>query len=296
MSLTIVADQNIPLLDHYFGATGDIIKIDGRTLSQAQLINADVLLVRSVTRVNEALLAATPVRFVGSASAGKDHLDTHYLEQTGIAWCHAPGCNADAVADYVLSAFCRTPALLARLFNGALVGIVGIGHVGSCLYRRLQALGIRCIAYDPLIEQNRYPILTDLEQVLTADVVCLHAPLTTTGCYPSYHLLDNARLAQLRPGTVLLNAGRGALIDNQALCKRLIQHADLTVILDVWEGEPAINTTLMQQIHLATPHIAGHSIEGKLMATAMLYQAYCRAFDLTITRFAPSSAAKRHHY
>ncbi len=283
MSYTIVADENIPDVERYFAAMGHVTRVNGRLLTRQQLAQADILLLRSVTRVDQSLLAGSPVRFVGSATIGTDHLDTAYLEKQGIAWANAPGCNADSVVEYVLSAFARVEGLLEKLLlDGGRVGIVGMGNVGSGLYRRLDALGIDCVAYDPLLPRQRYSVLSDFDTVLDADVVCLHAPLTREGAHPSYHLLDQSRLLQLREEAVLLNAGRGAVIDNAALSHCMTVRPGLKVILDVWEHEPAINQQLMAQVLLATPHIAGYSLDGKRAGTAMIHQACCQALALPV--------------
>ncbi len=271
----IVADENIPFVGERFSALGEVQTVNGRDLHKAQLQNADILLVRSVTQVDSALLEGTPVKFVGSATIGTDHLDIAYLEQNTIQWTAAPGSNADSVAEYVFSAISRLDGLLEALLAGAILGIIGMGNVGSRVYQRLSALGIRCCAYDPLISQDSYPIMTDLQTVLSSDVICLHTPLTTSGAYPTLNLLDEQRLMSLEPGTVILSAGRGAVIDNQALLQVLSERDDLCVVLDVWDNEPAINIELMKRVDIATPHIAGYSFDGKLAGMEMLYAACC---------------------
>ena len=278
--LRITADENIPNVQSLFAPLGEVTTVDGRQLCAAQLRHCDILLVRSVTAVNRALLEGSKVRFVATATIGIDHLDTDYLDSAGIEWAAAPGCNADSVVDYVLSAFCRLDGVLSQLLAGATVGIVGMGNVGSRLYRRLSKLGIRCVGYDPLIAQNTFPVLTDLDTVLSAEVVCLHAPLTRSGPHPSYHLIDERRLQQLNLGTVLINAGRGAVVDNSTLKNVLAQRADLCVVLDVWENEPAIDIELLKRIDLATPHIAGYSLDGKMAGAEMIYRACCQFLQL----------------
>lgn len=267
--LVIVADENIPLLEHYFGGLGELRRYPGRQLSAAQVAAADVLLVRSVTRVDAALLADSRVRFVGTCTIGTDHLDKDWLDRRGIRWCSAPGCNANSVVEYVFAAL----AELNVPWWQQTVGIVGCGNVGGHLYRRLRALGVSCAVYDPLLEPGAVPELTDLATVLRAGIVCLHAPLTTSGPWPSYHLLNEDALHQLRPGAVLISAGRGAVVDNQALRRVLARRPDLRVVLDVWEPEPALDPALLQQVQIGTPHIAGYSMDGKEAGTRMV----CRA-------------------
>lgn len=272
--LNIVADENIPGLDTWFGDLGEITRVAGRNLSRAQLENADVLLVRSVTEVNEVLLRGTPVRFVGSCTIGTDHLDIPWLEAQGIAWSAAPGCNANSVVEYV---FCTLAALdidwRLRRF-----GIVGCGNVGGLLQRRLHALNIPCKIYDPWLADN--PDSSDLKSVLQQDVICLHAPLVKDGLHPSQHMIDAAALANIKPGAVLISAGRGAVIDNTALLKYLGRNPGFTVALDVWENEPDIRTDLLEKIDLGSPHIAGYSHDGKLAGTRMIRDALNRALEL----------------
>ncbi len=277
---TIVADENIPDVVQRFASIGDVTTVNGRHLATQHLLKADILLVRSVTTVDANLLAGTPVRFVATATIGTDHLDTDYLEASNIGWASAPGCNANSVVDYIISAFCRLEGLLELLLAEGTVGIVGMGNVGSRLYQRLSDLGIRCLAYDPLIDQQRYPILTDLESVLDADVICLHAPLTKTGPHPSFHLLDKKRLATINSGAVIINAGRGAVIDNEALKDLLNDRDDMCTVLDVWENEPSPDIELLKRVDLGSPHIAGYSYDGKLAGTEMIYQASCDFFSL----------------
>ncbi|SDZ75805.1 4-phosphoerythronate dehydrogenase [Microbulbifer marinus] len=272
--LTIVADENIPALEQYFGDLGTLVRVPGRTLSREQLTQADVLLVRSVTEVNRALLESTPVRFVGSCTIGTDHLDTDWLEQQGIPWSAAPGCNANSVVEYV---FCALAALDVD-WSGRSFGIVGCGNVGGLLQRRLHALGIRCAVYDPWLPDN--PDAADLQEVLQQDVICLHAPLVKDGPYPSLHMIGERQLNWIKDGAVLISAGRGAVVDNGALLQLLRRDKRFTTVLDVWENEPGIDTELLAQVDIGTPHIAGYSLDGKLTGTRMIRTALSEALSL----------------
>ncbi|WP_231756991.1 4-phosphoerythronate dehydrogenase [Microbulbifer elongatus] len=284
-SLNIVADENIPGLDQWFGDLGNITRVPGRTLTREQLMNADVLLVRSVTEVNEALVARTPVRFVGSCTIGTDHLDTDWLESQGIAWSAAPGCNANSVVEYV---FC-TLAALDIDWRGRSFGIVGCGNVGGSLQRKLRALGIDCKIYDPWKTDN--PDSASLEAVLAQDVICQHAPLVKVGPHPSLHMLDATALERICPGAVLISAGRGAVIDNRALLALRKREPRFTTVLDVWENEPDIDLNLLQAVDLGSPHIAGYSHDGKLTGTRMVREALERALELPAAEPADASQA-----
>ncbi|WP_226647674.1 4-phosphoerythronate dehydrogenase [Microbulbifer variabilis] len=274
VGLKIVADENIPALEQYFGDLGTLVRYPGRTLTREQLIDADILLVRSVTRVNQSLLEGTSVRFVGSCTIGTDHLDTDWMERNGIYWSAAPGCNANSVVEYV---FCALAALKVD-WRGRSFGIVGCGNVGGLLQKRLHALGASCAIYDPWLPDN--PDFAPLEQVLGQDIVCLHAPLVKSGPFPSLHMIGEEQLTQIRDGAVLISAGRGAVVDNQALLQELQREKRFKTVLDVWEGEPGINTELLELVDLGSPHIAGYSLDGKLAGTRMIREALSNALDL----------------
>lgn len=285
----IVADENIPDVSEWFAPLGEVRTVAGRSLGAAELGDADILLVRSVTQVNRELLAGSRVRFVGTATIGTDHLDLDYLRAHGITWASAPGCNATSVVEYVLSALCVLDGVLERLLRGGLVGIIGLGNVGSRLRERLQRLGISVIAYDPLLPPADH--LRSLDEVLAADVVCCHTPLTRTGPYPTWHLLDEHRLRQLRPGAVLLNAGRGGMLDNAALLRLLEERDDLRVVLDVWENEPDISRALLDRVPIGSPHIAGYSFDGKQAGTRLILEACCAFLREPLPAFPPSKLA-----
>ncbi len=268
--LKIVADQNMLMVDELFGHLGSIEYIPGRQITTADIADADVLLVRSVTRVDEPLLKGSSVAFVGSATIGTDHVDQDYLQQRGIRFAHAPGCNANAVVQYDLSVLSN----LQSDWLNCTLGIVGCGNVGGRVYRMLKNLGVKCRVYDPFLTLADNPDLVDFDTLLTADIICLHTPLTTDGEFPTKHLFNADVLARLAENTLLINAGRGAVIDNAALLSLLETGSKLRVALDVWEPEPNVNCQLLERVQLATPHIAGYSREGKVRGTEMLAEAF----------------------
>lgn len=270
--MKIIADENMTAVEALFSPYGEIELVPGRTLEKVQLADCDALLVRSVTRVDRELLDGSAVRFVGSATIGTDHIDHDYLKAAGIAFAHAPGCNAEAVVDYVLAVLFEVHE--SSWFDKT-VAIVGCGNVGSRLYGRLRNLGVKCICYDPFLDDSEQPGLCDFEDLPSADILCLHTPLTTDGPYPTYHLCDAQFLAALKPGSLLINAGRGAVIDNEALLP-LLEAGQLKAVLDVWEDEPNITRRLADAVTLGSPHIAGYSLEGRLRGTLMIERAFSR--------------------
>lgn len=278
--MKLVIDANIPAADACFGSLGSLLRVPGREISAADIHDADALVVRSITHVNQALLAHSQVRFVGTCTIGTDHIDLAYLAEQGIGFASAPGCNADAVVDYALSSLLTMSerqgwSLLARK-----VGIVGVGNVGSRLQQRLQALGVSVLVCDPpRAESEGADAFAALDTLISrCDVLCFHTPLVKTGRHATHHLLNAERINELLPGTILLNAGRGDCIDGLALRSRLAGKNDITAILDVWENEPAIDAGLRDLVALATPHIAGHSLDGKLRGTWMIQQALTAYF------------------
>ena len=279
--MKIIADENIPHAREAFAALGEVSTLPGRNMQASDLVDCECLLVRSITRVNADLLDGTAVRFVASATIGTDHIDLDYLAQNNIAFANAPGCNAESASEYMINALFALAD--KRQFDPfkLTAGIIGHGNVGSRVKNKLDALGINTLVNDPPLQQAGDDSLNyvSLQTILhECDFITCHVPLTTQGEHATKHLLDSDRLQELTRGCVLFNAARGPVIDNRALSQLLQQRSDLTVFLDTWEGEPAIDQDLLLQVDLATPHIAGYSVEGKLRGTQMILQAACQHF------------------
>ncbi|WP_202370475.1 4-phosphoerythronate dehydrogenase PdxB [Pseudomonas sp. MWU318] len=274
--MLIVADENIPLLDAFFAGFGEIRRVPGRSIDRATVEQADVLLVRSVTNVNRALLEGSKVRFVGTCTIGTDHLDLDYFNEAGISWSSAPGCNARGVVDYVLGSLMTLAEIEGVDLPHRTYGVIGAGEVGGRLIKVLKGLGWNVKVCDPPRQAAEGGDYVSLEQIIEqCDVISLHTPLTRTGEGATWHLFDEQRLLQLKPGTWLINAARGPVVDNAALRKVLLEREDLQAVLDVWEAEPEVDVALAELCVLATPHIAGYSLDGKQRGTAQIYRAYC---------------------
>lgn len=275
--MLIVADENIPLLDAFFQGFGEIRRYPGRSLDAASVREADILLVRSVTKVDRHLLEGSRVQFVGTCTIGTDHLDLDYFDQVGIRWSSAPGCNARGVVDYVLGSLLTLADLEGASLPERVYGVVGAGQVGGRLVSVLRALGWKVMVCDPLRQAAEGGDYVELDTLLQAcDVISLHTPLERGGQYPTWHLFGPAELAKLRPGAWLINASRGAVVDNGALRALLQQRDDLHAVLDVWEGEPQVDLQLADLCTVATPHIAGYSLDGRQRGTAQIYRALCQ--------------------
>jgi erythronate-4-phosphate dehydrogenase len=274
-----LADRNIARLDQTFGQELTLTRFEGRSLDRNQLGDAEVLLVRSVTPVDENLLSGSRVRFVGSATIGTDHLDTDWLERNGIVWAAAPGCNADAAAQYTLAMMMLACRRLGRRLAAQRVGIIGHGNVGSRLRRLLDVLGVETRVNDPplLAAGGLDPGVraASLEEALAGDIVSLHVPLTRGGRWPTAGMIDARAFSKIHPGALLVNASRGGVVDGTALGQALAQQR-VFAALDVWPGEPNVDADLLAAITVASPHVAGYSVEGKERGTRMIFDAFRR--------------------
>ena len=274
--MKILVDENMPYARELFSRLGDVEAVPGRPVPREALAGADALMVRSVTKVDEALLAGEAVKFVGTATAGTDHVDIPWLEHAGIGFSAAPGCNAIAVVEYVFSSLLMLAERDGFTLTDRTVGIVGVGNVGGRLQARLEALGVRTLLCDPPRadrgDEGDFRSLDAL--VAEADILTFHTPLFKSGPYTSLHLADEALIQRLKPGSILINACRGPVVDNAALLRRLEAGQDLSVVLDVWEGEPALNTALLDRVDIGTAHIAGYTLEGKARGTTQVFEAY----------------------
>ena len=298
-ALKIVADENIPCVEEALGDLGTIVRCPGRSIGPATVDDADVLLVRSVTTVAPPLLDESPVRFVGSATIGTDHVDRAYLQERGVAFAHAPASNADSVADYVVAALCVLAQRRGVSLEGRTVGIVGCGNIGGRLARRLPALGMTVLRNDPpraAAEAGpEAPAFVSLDTVLDrADLLTLHVPYTTTGPHATHHLIGEAALSRLDADAWLLNTARGPVVDGAALLGALRHDALGAAVLDVWEDEPTPDPALVRAVDLATPHIAGYAWDGKVRGTAMLYDALCEHLGVEKT-WSPEAVLRPEH-
>ena len=274
--MLIVADENIPYVREAFGRLGDVLLTTGRTMTAESVHEADMLLVRSVTKVDRSLLEGSRVRFVGTATIGTDHVDLGYLRQAGIAFAAAPGSNANSVAEYVIAALLVVAGRKGWTLSDRSIGIVGVGNVGSRVEPKARALGMRVLLNDPPLQRaTNDPKYRPIEELFDCDCITLHVPLERAGPDPTYHLSDAEFLAGMQRDTVLVNTSRGAVADNAALLSALETGRPAEAVLDVWEGEPSINAALLDRAALGTPHIAGYSLDGKVNGTEMLYRAAC---------------------
>lgn len=279
--LVTVADERIPFAGEAFGTLGEVRTRPGRLLGPADLAGADLLVVRAITRVNASLVAGSGVRFVGTATSGTDHVASAELARLGIAFYGALGCNANAVAEYMAAAWIEMARRRGEALGGRSVGVVGVGHVGTLVAAKARALGMEPVLNDPpRARETGDAAFRPLDDLLGCDIVSCHTPLTTGGPDPTWRLIGRRVLSRLRPGAWFCNAGRGEVVDEEALGEAIDRGRLGGVVLDVWDHEPAIDPRLVARADIATPHIAGYSLDGKLNGTAMVYRAACRFFGV----------------
>lgn len=274
----VVIDSAIWLTPSLSALPIELVSIRGTQIVPAVLEDANALLTRTVTRVDANLLQDSQITFVGTASAGTDHVDTRYLSERGIKFANAAGCNAGAVADYVLDAIYQCQRL-ESLISGATVGLVGYGAVGRGLAARLSKLGGKVKVYDPYVESTEAGVtLCALPEVLGCSIVSLHAALHNDQPHPSAQMIDNTAVGYISPDALFINAGRGALVTEEALHR--MADKGVTLVLDTWPEEPSVSQDLLSRAAFATPHIAGYTRTAKSNATDFLIEPLVRALRL----------------
>ena len=281
--MKIFADENMPLVGELFGERAELVRGPGRGLGKKDLAGVDVLLVRSVTKVNAELLEGTGVKFVGSATAGTDHVDQKYLKEAGIEFAYAPGCNANSVAEYVTAAMLRLAVRDGFELAGKRVGIVGHGEVGSRVAVKCRALGMQTLLNDPPLEQQGVKLdFVELDDLLGVDILTLHVPLSFEGPFATANLIGRDWLSRIKkPGMVVLNTARGGVLDEGALWQVRAEGLVKQIVLDVFEDEKnpqRVSDAALKQADITTPHIAGYSYDGKVAGTLMLYEALAEHF------------------
>ena len=286
--MKIVVDDKIPFIQPALHALADEVVVKaGSEIGPDDVRDATILLVRTRTRCDRRLLEGSSVRLVVTATIGYDHLDTAWLDSAGIEWHNCPGCNATSVAQYVRNSLFVLQRERALDLKAATLAIIGVGHVGTAVWQAMQQAANACstggtLLYDPLCEhfslvRNCNTAWSDWERITReADIITFHTPLTTTGPYPTFHMADDAFFRSLKRKPVIINAARGGVIDEAALLRAMDEGLVSDVIIDTWEGEPAVNPELLSRAFIATPHIAGYSADGKANATRMTLESVCR--------------------
>lgn len=276
--MKIVCCANMPYAREAFSSLGDVLVKDGRTITADDVCDARILAIRSTTKAGKELLQGSSVGFVGTATIGHDHMDTAWYDRIGIKWCYAPGCNANSVSEYVATALLCLARRHGFTLEGKTIGVIGAGNVGSRVVAKAEALGLKILKNDPPRQRAEgggdfFPI----EEVLAkSDIVTLHVPLTKDGPDKTLRMADSVFFARMKRGCIFINSARGPIVPTDALLgamdKGIVAHA----VVDTWEGEPGCRQDLLDRVDIGTPHIAGHSFDGKVKGTMMVYEEACR--------------------
>ncbi|MBE2281185.1 MAG: DUF3410 domain-containing protein [Ignavibacteriaceae bacterium] len=275
--MKIIADENIDFLSETFAKHGELIRMNGRNIPEFLTPGIDALIVRSVTKINS-LPEKSNLKFVGTTTIGTDHINIDLLHKNGIYFSNAAGCNSTAVAEWTIAAILNYICTNSLELNKIKLGIVGFGNIGKKVNLLAGKLGIQTFVNDPPLQDEgfNFPFVT-LENLEECDIITFHLPLTKSGKYPSYGLIDENHTVLNSNVKLLINSSRGEIISIKTL-KKFAESGEKSVYLDVWEGEPVIDTYFLDYVELATPHIAGYTAEGKFNGTMMIYEQFCNFF------------------
>lgn len=258
------------------------------------MADIDGLIVRNRTQVRGAVLdQAERLKVVGRLGVGLDNLDTAALDARGIPYFPATGANSLSVVEYVLTsamvllrgAYFANAAMLAGRFpkaellgresEGKTMGLIGYGAIAQDLAIKAKALGFTILAYDPYLPAD-HPAwahatsASPSDMAGQADVISLHVPLTDG----TQHLVDAAFLAAMKSDAILINAARGGVVDEDALCAALKSGQIGGAAVDVFEEEPLGAESAAKFADLPnlilTPHIAGNTVESNVRVSGVV--------------------------
>ena len=294
--MKIVADDKIPYIKGVLEPYAQVVYLSGNRIGAEDVADADALLVRTRTRCNEALLNGSAVRLVATATIGTDHIDSAWCAAHGIETVSAPGCNAAGVLQWVSAVLADAVSGAGRRPDDIVLGVVGVGHVGSLVERYARSWGFRVLCSDPpreLAEHlGREEGFVPFEELVAAsDIITFHVPYTYDGPFPTCGLAGREFFATIKRGTLILNASRGGVVDEDALKRALIE-GRCSAGIDTWSGEPRIDTELLGLVRYATPHIAGYSVQGKANASAAVVSAVAHRFGLPIDGCYPPNVVR----
>lgn len=276
--IRVVTDNAIPFIEGVLDPYAEVVRLEGKAITSADVKNADALIIRTRTVCDAKLLDGSSVKFIGSATIGYDHIDLEYCSRKGITVVTAQGCNAMGVAHYLAAVFKEIGGDLTH----KKLGVIGAGNVGSRIALLGKKLGMDVLVNDPpKAEREAGFESTELEKMLPeCDIVSLHTPYTTKGAHPTENLADKRFFGMMKEGAVFINTSRGEVVDEKALIDALDRHKIARAFIDVWRNEPSINPELLKRAYIATPHIAGYSVQGKANGSAEIVRAFGRFFHI----------------
>ena len=280
--MRILIDDKIPYIKGQAERLGETVYKNGGSITTEDVRDVDVLITRTRTHCNKALLEGSSVKFIATATIGFDHIDTAYLTEAGIEWTNCPGCNAGSVGQYISSCLLLLSEAGKINLGNCTVGVVGVGHVGTKVVTAVEKLGCHLLLCDPpRAEKEGKEGFSTFDEVMNqADVITFHTPLTRDGAHPTFHMADTEFFNHLAKRPVIINSARGEVVCNSAIKKALNEGKISAAIIDTWENEPNIDLELLDKVFLGTPHIAGYSADGKACGSRMALEAVARHFGM----------------
>ena len=290
----ILVDRDIPYAAEILSGLGELRAVPGHEIHRETVREADAVVVRSITRVDRTLLEDSRIRFVGTATAGIDHMDTAWLDSAGVEWASAPGANAESVVEYVLAAMTVIASRREKSWANRTLGVIGCGEVGERLAKRVGQVGMRVLRNDPpRAEKEGAAGFVGLQELLRrADIVSVHVPLERDGNHPTAGLLGAEELASMKPGAWLIQSSRGGTVDEAAAVRARRSGHLGALVLDVFENEPDPAAAAINAADLATGHIAGYSRDAKRNGVLMIRDALSRHLGLEVLPVASTNEQK----
>lgn len=287
--MKIIIDSNIPFIRGVFEPYAKVEYAEGSSIDRNILTDADAMVIRTRTRCNSELLSGTPVKFIGTATIGTEHIDLDWCMSAGIECASAPGCNAASVMQYIASSLAYLVTKYELDPADTTVGLVGIGNVGSMIAKMTEAFGFRTLLNDPPRQRDEGDRgFSSVNEIMdNSDILSIHVPLTYEGRDKTYRLVDEKFLSGLKKGAIIINTSRGDVIEEKSLLNSLKSNRLKASLLDVWVNEPHINRQLLNITDTGTPHIAGYSLDGKARGTAMIVNWLAEHFKLPLAGWSP---------
>lgn len=278
----IVIDQDIPYIKDILEDWFDVKYLKGDSIKNKDIKEAEILIIRTRTKCNSILLEGTSVKYILTATIGLDHVDLQYCANNNIEVYNAAGSNALGVVQYVFTSLFYLQQKFNYQLKGKTLGIIGAGNVGERVAKRAPYFSLEVLRNDPPLKRQllENPLafkndilrkdltLNDFKELdfifSNSDIITIHTPLDST----TRGLIDIDILSKLKRKPIIINTSRGEVINEEALL--LMSRSFSYLVLDVWNNEPYINKHLCDLADIATPHIAGYSIEGKANATTFV--------------------------
>lgn len=289
--MKIVIDENIPFIRGVFEPWAETLYMKGRDINSEMARDADALIVRTRTKCNRQLLEGSRVKIVATATIGFDHFDTEWLDSAGIKWVTSPGCNSGSVMQYITASLFHLAEKYSLNLRDLKLGVAGVGNVGSKIVWMARAIGMTVLQNDPPRERHEGTAgFVPLETLIAeSDILTLHVPLTFEGVDKTFHLINDTNITKLKKNCILINTSRGEVVDNIALRDALSGKTLGGAVIDVWEGEPDADRRLIDLADIATPHIAGYSVDGKAHATIAVVKEVSAALKIPLHDWQPDS-------